>query len=70
MTYIRLDYALTFFIVYVIVSMVREFYKDYKYKIKPTGFDNGYQTAINDIVKVFNDGITNNLSKYDLCKKN
>ena len=54
MTYIRLDHALTFFVIYLIVSMVYEFCKDYKSRTKPTDFDSGYQQAVRDISHKFN----------------
>lgn len=57
MRYIRLDYALTFFIVYIILSMAREIYKDYKLKMNPTDFDSGYKQAIKDVCTKWNTGI-------------
>jgi hypothetical protein len=54
MTYIRLDYAVTFFIIYIIISMVREMYGNYKLKLKPTDYDSGYRQAIRDLAYKFN----------------
>lgn len=55
MTYIRLDYAVTFFTIFVIISMVREIYKDYKFKMKPTDYDSGYRQAVKDIANKWNE---------------
>lgn len=65
MTYIRTDYAVTFFIIYTLLSMLREMYKDYKFKIKPTDYDSGYNQSLNDIATKWNEGSKNNLSDLE-----
>lgn len=61
MTYIRLDYALIFFVIYLIVSMVHDFYRDYKYKMKPTDYDSGYRQAIQDFARQWNKSVKKSL---------
>ncbi len=68
MTYIRLDYAVSFFITFLILDMVRELYKDYKFKMKPSDFDSGYRQAFEDVADKWNE-FGKNETALNLLKK-
>ena len=53
MTYIRLDHAVTFFIIYIIVSMVREF--QLRTRLERQDYTQGCKDAVKEIADKWNE---------------